>query len=531
MAITTYSEAQLAAFARAQIRSLFTDADVTPYSDWDLYARLVGAMAGGSQAHALALVRAMFPRTCDGGTLPSHARRRGLAELGPTKARGIAVCTSEIVGAVLATGSSVVRNDGVEYVTTEDAVAAQSSYAGGTVYDGSSTTRLLVSSTSLVSPGDVLLVGSYPFVVLGVPCSGAIDVDGALPELPPAGSAVVAIPGAAVPIEAVERGPRGNADPIEDVSALLTTTDEAWSPDALLYRVSGGADAESEDEQRARIVDFDAGRPAGTNVEAIRQTILAYPDTRIGEAFVFPNAGYPGRVVVVIYGPSGARPFTSELAERVETYALDVLGSEIDLAVLPLDYDGTAAEIDVTVTTSAGFGPDWGAVGAESFTVAAGSTSSVVNTTASPVGVIAPGDRILVRVSWGIYYRTLQRRVASVSTSGVTLAEALPRAPVVGSTVTSGSPAAQGVLDALDALFDSLGPGTYVVTDSKDRLRWPSPSATWYAVLSGSRVLTTIADVDGVLDVVHTSGSFATRTPAAYETIALGPVTIRYAYT
>ncbi len=530
MAITTYTEAQLAAFARAQIRSLFTDADVTPFSDWDLYARLVGAMAGGSQAHALALVRAMFPRTCDGATLPEHARRRGLPELGPTYARGIAVATSEIAGAVLFAGTTITRGDGVTYSTTEDAVATLSAYSGGTVYDGSSTTRLLVSSTSGIAPGDVLFVGSYPFVVLGVPCSGAVDVDGALPELPPAGSALTAIPGAAVPVVAAVRGPRGNADPIEDASATMSTPDKAWSSDVLLYRVSGGADAESEDELRARVVDFDAGRPAGTNVEAIRQTILAYPDVRIGAAFVYPNAGYPGRIVAVIYGPSGARPLSSAVAEAVESYALDVIGSEVDLSVVPLDYDGTAVDVDVTVTAGASFGPDWGSVGSESFTVAAGSDTSTVNMTSSPVGIIAPGDRVLVRVAWGVFYRTLQRRVASVSSAGVTLSEPLPRPPVVGSTITSGSPIAQGIIDAVEAMFDALGPGTYVVTDTKDRLRWPSPTSTWYAVLSDSRVLTTIADVDGVLDVTHTGGSFTTRTPAAYETLALGPLTIRYAY-
>jgi hypothetical protein len=38
------------------------------------------------------------------------------------------------------------------------------------------------------------------------------------------------------------------------------------------------------------------------------------------------------------------------------------------------------------------------------------------------------------------------------------------------------------------------------------------------------------AEVDGVLSIDFTSGSFATLTPAALETIRLGILTLRYEY-
>jgi hypothetical protein len=296
-----------------------------------------------------------------------------------------------------------------------------------------------------------------------------------------------------------------------------------------LLLTSGGADAETPAELRQRIVDFDASRPAGTNVGAVRALATAYPDARISEAFVYPNFGYPGTLALVAYGPPNARELSTLDTTALQTFLVAAIGDEIDLTVYPIAY-GSAADIDVTINPGTGYEPDWGTSTTNAYTIGVGSTTTRVELTTSPLGVIPVGGRVLVPVTVGGAYRTEQRQVSGVDAAGVDLSEALSGLPTSTGTITAGSPNAQGLLSALSKLFDELGPGTYVTAASKDRLRWPNPATRFGAVVTDSLIIGRLAAVEGSISIAWTSGSFATLTPAALETVRLGIVTLRYDY-
>jgi len=525
MAIKTYTEDELRELYLAQIRTLIPTADTAPFSDFDLWARALAAASAGTQAHAASLARQRFPKDCDDSELPTQGAARGLYYLAPTKAHGqIAIYGN--AGDVQPAGSTFTLADGRQYVSTADATIAAPTFATATIVEGSTRDRLLLTDTTGIDAGSILAIGSEVRIVRGVPAAGIVDLSVGLPFAPFLGLTVTGLTGAVVSVEALEAGATYN---VQDRDVTVDSPAAAILGTGRLALVSGGAEAESAGELRQRIVDFDSARPAGTNVGAVQGLAKAYPDARIAEAFVYPNFGYPGALRVVAYGPSKAREISTGDTDALAAFLTAAIGSEVDLYVDPITY-GTAADVDVTITPGTGYEPDWGTSTTNTATIGVGSTVSRVELTTSPVGVIPVGARVLVPVTIGSGYRTEQRQVSSVDASGIDLTSPLSGLPTSGGTVTSGSPNAAGILRALEDLFDVLGPGTYVTSASKDRLRWPNPASRFGAVVSSSLILSRLADVEGSISIDWTSGSFSTITPAALETVRLGVVTLRYVY-
>lgn len=526
MALRTYTEDELREIALAQIRANIDGADTAPYGDYDMWARVLAAIAAGSQSHASALGRQHFPATCDEAELAAHGEARGLGYLAPTKARGYAAIAGA-AGDVLPAGSYLGAG---KYVTLSDVTCGAGSFTPVTVAKGSGRERLIVSSTTGITEGTLLSIGTAFSVVKAIPAPGIIDLWIPLDLVSFVGDLISGIAGALVPIEAVSAGVRagfnypGETLPV-DAPPLGTSID----PVAIMVDTDYGADAETPPSYRQRIVDFDAGRAASTNVERIRSFARAFPDARIFEAFVYPNLGYPGHTYVVAYGPPAGRELSLLNTDALETFLLSAVGSEVDITVEPISYDGTPADIDLTSLAGTGFEPDWGTSTTNAFTIGAGSSPSRVELTTSPIGIIPVGGRVLVPIVLGAVYRTEQRQVRAVDATGVDLETDLSADPTTGGTVTSGSPAAQAMIDGVFKMFDALGPGTYVASATKDRVRWPNPSTTGGAVVSETSVLFAAA-VPGLVSVAFTSGSFAMRTPAALQTIRLGILTLRHTY-
>lgn len=524
MPITLYTEDELREMYLAQVRTLVDGADTSPFSDYDLQGRAIAAIAAGEQSHAASILRQRFPRDCDDSELAAHGADRGLYYLAPTKARGYIAITGN-AGDVQPAGS-VFSLGALTWTSTADAAIPMPSFSSTVILEGSTRDRLLVADSSGLSAGSVILVGSQIAAVKGVPASGILDLHVALPLAPYVGETVTQVTGALVEVEADAAGGTYNR---RGIGVTLASPVGGISASADLILTSGGADAETAPEFRQRIVAFDAAPPAGTNVGAIEALALAYPDARIGAAFVFPNFQYPGRTKVIAYGPPGARELSTLTTDDLEAFLVSALGNDVDLTVEPMTY-GTAAGIDVTATTGTGYEPDWGDSTTSAFVIGVGSTEVRVELTSSPVGKIPVGARVLVPVAVGDGWRTEQRKVSGVDASGIDLDTRLSGLPVSGEDVTSGSPAASAMLGALSALFDALGPGTYVSSASKERVRWPAPSTRYGAIVSSSLVLSRLATVEGLVDVVWTSGSFSTIIPAALETVRLGIVTLRYTY-
>jgi uncharacterized phage protein gp47/JayE len=521
----TYTEDELREIANAQIRGNVSGADVSPYSDYDQWSRVLAAIAAGSQAHASALVRQRFPKDCDDAEVPLHGESRGLSYLAPTKARGYLIVEGA-AGDVVPTGSEF--GDGT-YIALADATCSSGAFTPITVAEGSTRERLIVSSSTGVLSGTLISVGTQTSVVSTIVAPGIIDLLIPLSVIPFVGDLISGVAGALVLVEATETGSRYNAPPLTELAFDSVPLGTALASVALVARLAGGGDAETASEYRARVVDYEAGRAASSNVEAVRTLAKAYPDARIAEAYVYPNLGYPGHMAVVAVGVAGARELSVYTAAALETYLVSALGSELDLTVYVVDYDGTAADIDLTLLAGTGFEPDWGTSTTNALTVGVGSTLARVELTTSPVGIIPVGARVLVPMNLGAAFRTEQRQVRGVDATGLDLDADLSAEPTGGGTITSGSPVAQSIIDSISRMFDALGPGTYVASATKDRIRWPNPATTGGAIVSETRVRSA-AEVDGVLSIDFTSGSFATLTPAALETIRLGILTLRYEY-
>lgn len=519
-----YTEDEFRELIVAQVRANITGADVSLYSDYDLWARVLAAVASASQAHASAIVRQRFPTTCDDSELELHGASRGLAYLAATKSRGY-VLVFGTAGDVLPAGTTF----DAEYIALADTACASGAFTPVSVAEGSGRERLILSDTSGLSVGSILSVGTQTTAVKAIPAAGIVDLLIPLSVIPFVGDLVSGVSGALVAVEAVDIGAKFNAPSGRAIAIDTIPPGTSFDPDGLTAALAGGADAESASSYRGRIVDFEAGRAASTNVEAVRTAARAFPDARITEAFVYPNLGYPGHTYVVAYGAPNARELASLTTDALEAFLVALVGSEVDVTVVPISYDGTAADVDLTLLEGTGFEPDWGSTTASTFTIAIGSTVSRVELTTSPVGVIPVGARVLVPMNLGAAFRTEQRRVRAVDATGVDLDADLSGVPTAGGTVTSGSPAAQGVIDGITRAFDALGPGTYVASATKDRVRWPNPSTTGGAVVSETRILGA-CNVEGVLSADFTSGSFALRTPAALQTIRLGILTLRHTY-
>ncbi len=525
MAIRTYTEDEFRELSNAQIRSNVTGADVSPYSDYDLWARVLAAIASGSQAHAAALGRQIFPKDCDESELEAHGASRGLGYLAPTKARGYLIVEGD-AGDLVPSGSLF---GGGGYVALADTVAGSGALTPVAAVEGSGRERLLVSDTSGMSVGMILAVGTQTTAVKAIPASGIVDLLLPLSVIPFVGDLVSGVAGALVPVEATATGARWNAPGGSVLAFDAVPVGTGFSDTGISASIAGGADAESASDYRGRIVDFEAGRAASTNVESVRTLARAFPDARIAEAFVYPNLGYPGHTYVVAYGAPGARELSTLATSALELFLLGGIGSEVDITVEPIAFDGTAADIDLTVLAGTGFEPDWGSSALSTFTTGPGSTTSRVELTTSPVGVITVGSRVLVPVVVGAMFRTEQRQVQAVDATGFDLTQDLSAEPASGVTITSGSAAAQRIIDSLTKYFETRGPGTYVASATKDRIRWPNPGTAGGAVVSEASLLAAAA-VEGLITAEFTSGSFATRTPAALQTIRLGALIVRHVY-
>lgn len=512
MAYTTLTLEESIEIARDEIRNRIPGADVSRGSDYDIRARVLGTLFFGLQAQGDYLARQALPDTAELEYLERHAAIRGVYRQPAAGATGAVLLVGSDPGPLLQpSGSTLKHADGTRYVLTAPCTVQIATGSGKTVADGTTRSRIIVApNTTGIVAGNVYNIGGELVAVREVlSLVSAFDVYRLMSTAPVPGEPIVQSSGGVAFVRSLSRGATTNK-PVRDVLTLDSPV-TLVSAAASVLLMSGGGDAETDDEVRARVIDHTAVPPGAGNVEDYRMWARTTPNVRVGDVFVFPNQRGLGTVDVFPIGVSGARLPSASMLAAVTAQIAAKAPAIVDVLVKSFTY---SAQIDVTATLVAG--PEYASdFGLTSFTTASGSTTTLINFTGSPVGVIEVGDRVVVQVQIGGLWYAFERPAAIVTASGVVLSSPLPAAPVAGQVVRSGGPLWQLAYAAVLDIFDTLGPGT--VAGGIGYVRHPTPVDAFPETLYLSTVVAALKIITGTLNVTVTA-------PALDTTAALGEI-------
>lgn len=523
--VRTYDEVYQ--LARSLLRAYVPDADVSEGSDYDAKARTLAAIFVGNQGQAEYLANQIHPGSADADHLGRHAEGRQIEALGAAKAAGVVQLTATSGTPTQPSGSTLTHDDGTAYTTAEPVTLRSPIWTGKSVVEGSGLNRILVApNTSGIEPGDVCEIDGESRLIQGVNATvGFIDLWEPLKSPPAAGTPINAVIGAGVGIVADEVGAGGNKP--QGDTLTLESPEGAIDATARVVGLSGGAAAETPEELRARVLAHDQQRPANGNPGHIRAIARTVTSHRVSDAVVYPGFRGLGTIDVIPIGPSGARLVTQVQLDAVEEALARELPYVDDVRVLAPTLSAYY-ELSVEVEHEVGFEPDWSG----SFALTSSSTPNFLALDSSPVGTIEQGDRVLVHQRVGAVWVTYERTVKSVTPPGIELTEPLPHAPTVNpdgrDDVYPSGPNAVAIIEAIEGVFDALGPGTGNLF-STNYDRFPLPSVEWDPVLRMSRIIAAVAAVDGVRDVhINTinDGAPADIPPAAQEIVRMGQVRV-----
>ena len=481
--------------ARALIRNLIPEADLSEGSDYDITARLLAAIYLGNQGQAEYLKKQILPDDADADFVEDHAEARGLERLDATKSVGKVLLTSSADDDVQPDDSELVHGDGRKYSLQGSATTDTPGFAGLSVASGSTAQRIYVDgfTPGNLSADDPISIGGDTAVVREVLDGvSAIDLYYPLAAAPSAGTAIDPLTGVVADIIADETGLSGDK-PAEDT---LTVSSPVGGIDATatVLELSGGADDETTDELRRRTKAVMAARPASGNPAHYMAWALETPDVRVSQAFVFPEIyGQYGHLTLIIMGPPGARVLGTRVQDAVREYIESKAGFADDFEVLSISYDATAIDVDLNITTQVGYEPDWSG----SFDVVASSSSgTTVVLSSDPRGTIEVGDRVLLQIT-GPGLVPLEQRTVSAVLSDRVLLETAPSGDVLGGvqTMRPGGPNAEAIIEAIIDLFDGLGPSANDGATQTDRV--PTEGEAFRSELTLARLYETVMAVEG----------------------------------
>lgn len=521
MTIKTMTLTELEELLRASLRGYIGEADVSALSDYDIQVRILAMLFFGNQRQALYAIDQAFPSRADAEWLDEHRKIRGIPDLGESTAGGTVLVTGTTT-ALVAEGAGLTHEDGTRFSVDSDTALFTPTWTGKTAVDGSGRQRLLVSpNVTGMAAGDAFSHNGETRVIKEVVAEvDAIDLYVPLSADPLVGAAITAQSGAVVNITASEPGSAGNKPPGDAIA--IDSPGSTLDDDAIVLELSGGAEAESVDELRDRVLGWLGARPGAGNVEDYRQWARETPGVRIADAFVYPGLRGANSVDVVPFSVESSRITGAVTNERIADYLAEVAPMNDDVLVVGLTFDGTDVDVTMELEMGEGFEPDWSG----SFTTDSGSTATIVKLTADPFGTIEKGDRVLIVSTFASRPKTVVREVASVQRDGFVLTEALPAAPPAGVTVRAAGPSTQAVVDAIESYFADLGPGEFVAPQGVAE-RWPRPTDAWDFEARRASIIKTVMSVEGVRDMTLTDPS-SDAEPAAQTKLRLGTLTITH---
>lgn len=518
MTFTTKTLDELHDELLAHLRGRLPDANLAKGSDYWLRSRAFAAAVWAQQQGIVDQKKQILVTTADAAYLPEHAAERlgeDNAVLPAQKATGKVMATSTNPSETISTGATLTHSSGAKYRVVAGTSTATPAFTGSgkLVLFGSTLERLLIDPDAsnmavddLVSIGSASVVRAIKDVLPETGTAYALDFYQALLAQPAIGDAVDGVTGAVVTVEAVEAGVAGNLLPGD----TLTWDSPSGTVDAsaTVLEMTGGADLEKTEELRRRLLAWIQERPASGNRSDMRQWARETPDVRIEDACVYQGYRGMGTTDIVPIGISGARITGDVTNTKIYDYLVSKASEFEDLFVRPLLEDDTGCDIELVVTPAPNYEADW----AGSYTLDAGSTKSVLVLTAAPAN-IEIDDRVLVFVASGLIPGLYERRVSAKGALTITLDEDLPAAPASGGMVDPGGPLMQPILDAINALFDKLGPG-----DPGGYARFPAAGEAWEWVLRPELLSAAALGVTGCEGCEVTSPASAV-TPAQFARV------------
>lgn len=519
MALTTYTRNELRDIVLDHIRGRVPGANVARFSDFWHIATAIATVVHGDQAAAQYLVQQVLPSTAEKVWLDEHASMRTLTRRQPTKARGKILVAATALTSITA-GTALTHASGGEYIVSSTALAALPSWSALTTAPGCTRTRLIPNPDATgVVVDDVLDVDGHGLaaakaVVPDVGTPIAIDLYVPYDVAPSAAVTITPTAGAVIEVEAVEAGAAGNLAPGDALP--FDTVPSGVSTVPVVLEMTGGGDLETDAELRARVLDWMAERPGSGNRADYRQWARETPDVTLADAMVYPSYRGLGTVDVVPIGITGARVTGLVVNDLVQAHLEDEASFQDDILVRQLA-NTAAVDVAFEIQVGPGYEPDW--IG--SYT-SHGTQAELneVKLTASP-DAVEVGDRVLVLAGTAAP-QVYQREVTGKKSGNIlVLDEDLPALPGTGLEVHPGGPNAQALIDAIVALFDSLGPG-----DTSPPSRFPAPLDAFPDTLHEVTLTSTVKGVAGVVDV-HMNTPTTDQVPATLQRLVLGRLTLQ----
>ena len=502
------------------IRGFIPEAGLATGEDYDHEAGIMSAMVWQLYQAIKYGIDQIFPESADETYLQRHAKLYGVTRKLASQAVGYALLTNNVAGGVQGAGSTLTSSSGV--AVTTDAVATIVTAAWGArtvqVFDDTKPDRFVVASTAGLAVGDVFMLGGYKYAIKSLPGGGAIIIYGRLKNTAITGLTLAPVPGVRVPITATTAAAAGNLE--YDTSMTVATPGPNVDAEAFILELAGGADLETLAQWAGRIRDVKSERAAGGNREQIHTWILEVLGT--DRAFVYDLFRGLGTWDAIPQGISGARHLSATKITEIQDYIVPLAPTDATPGkVAAGSHDGIISDftellqdITITLTPGPGYGADW----TGTFTVGAGSTVRRIPTTVDPSTKITAGNRVAVRV--GTNNRLEMVRVVSADAGGLNVIPDLSAAPTAGETIYPGSSLVEPVRDALEAMFDDLGPG-----DTNPPTRFPAPTTANPAELPQALIDRVVMGVTGVRNNLI-SVPAADVTPLPKQQVVLNRLTI-----
>lgn len=509
-----YSREELEQRGRDLLRTRRRGADVAYGSDYDLWSRILGALAWAQQKHAQTALRLLDMRQAFGAFLGIYAREAGLGRtlsetsVEATPARGTVIVLSTTGGQMQPAGSVLRHADGTEYTLDADVTTSLTAAKVLRVGHRSGPRRLYQGHSGtgfvLALEGEVYLATRTGEVcaLRAVDNASALmrhlfELYNALDEVPEIHDTFVQQFGAVAQVTARRGGTVGIKDP-KDVLELVAPVGTMLS-DVHILSLLGGDAAMSPAAIQARLRSL-YGTRAGTGTLAdLRAIALACPEVLLDDCYIAPATSGIGSYTLFPIGAEG--PFLGESEQSLLLEHMRANSSPVDKFEGAAIYEEVDTEIDfLSVQVSDIYRPDWTLPdeGEHGIPITLSGTSAIALARVPPgLGV---GARIVITTRGASGPYLVQRRITAIDALTVELDAPLPFPPDVGdSFVTPGGALGEAILAALYEAYAARAPS---LGHGGTAIRFPAAPTTDDA----QGVLGAVARVEGVLDVAYGAG-------------------------
>jgi uncharacterized phage protein gp47/JayE len=369
----------------------------------------------------------------------------------------------------LAEDSSLARWGAIYNVTRKAATAAS----------GANALRLTGTSGSAYTTGDELSTTDgtlYQVNETGtIPVAGFVDVDVLAKET---GAHTRKLKGEVLTFSSTPAG-------LASTAALVADLDV------------GGADEETEDEWRERILDRMASPGMGGNANDYQEWSLEVEGVR--EAYVYPNRDGLGTVdLAALHSGTGAeRLLSGTEIDELETYVDAKRPVAVQLRVLTVIENENDVHVTIERDEDAEFDPDWDDTTPLVINTYTAGTRTITTTGTLPDDFVE-GVRFVYRnVSGNAAFELEVEAINSTTSftfkepaSSVQQADLVAFPPANGQSIYAGGPLIEPVRQAIQDYANTLGPA-----------RGDHAQGSWDDVLRTIRIHAAAVDVTGVRDV------------------------------